>query len=181
MRQFFILGLALWVSSASLAWADQNDPALDALFEQLRYGADDIAAVQAEIEARWITAPEVSTQILVTRLVEAIEMDDRPVADVLASHVTGLAPSYAEGWMLRGHVASMRDDLAAAELAYSRALALEPRHFRALEALGDLAYSAGRRDEAYSFYRQALDVHPNLAGVREKVDQLRFETGSQEI
>jgi len=100
---------------------------------------------------------------------------------VWASHMTGHAPSLAEGWILRGHLAAMRENLAAAELAYSRALALEPRHFRALEALGDVAYSAGRREEAYSYYRQALDIHPNLAGVREKVDQLRFETGSQEI
>lgn len=173
--------LPFLIALFGVAHADQNDPLLDPLFDQLRNGGGDPLEIQIEIETMWMTAPEVSVQILVQRLTVALENEDAAVAGVLADHVTGLAPSFAQGWVLRGHAALLAEDLAAAEAAYTRAVSLEPRHYGALSALGDIAAAAGDKSDAHQFFRQALDFNPHLDAVRAQADQLRFELNSQEI
>jgi predicted TPR repeat methyltransferase len=151
---------------------------LDALFERLSEGD---AQAQSEIEALWYAPPEAGIGVLFGRAVDAMNEGDADLALVLLSHVTGLAPSYAEGWVLTGHARSAAGDAADAARAYQQALEIEPRHFVAIARLGDLAVEAGDKGAALERYREALLLNPSMRAVRERADRLRDETRAQEI
>jgi tetratricopeptide (TPR) repeat protein len=70
-------------------------------------------------------------------------------------------------------------EIAAAERAYRRVLAIAPDHARALHGLGVLAHHRSRSDEAVSFIARAIrcddrppEFHCNLAVALEAVDRL---------
>lgn len=172
-----ILGLVL----VSPGRADQHDGSLDALFAALQAGEGDADEIAREIETRWLAPPEPGIAVLVERIVQAIDADDLDVAHLLSDHLTGIAPSYAEGWVIRGQILSEEDDPAGAVLALRRAVTLEPRHYVALELLGDLALTAGDKERAHQRYREALDINPQDRALRREADRLRRDLGSQEI
>ena len=180
MMRFLILFASLWLSAGPAA-ADQFDPALGPLFEDLRAGRGDTAAIEAEIEQRWLTAPEAGTTIIVERIVKAIDTGEFAVAELLVDHLTGLAPQFAEGFVLQGQLALARNDETTARIAFRRAILLEPRHYRALEKLGDLALSAGDRELAHQRYREALDWNPRQDDLRRRADRLRQDIVGREI
>ncbi|HZN55482.1 MAG TPA: sulfatase-like hydrolase/transferase [Candidatus Polarisedimenticolaceae bacterium] len=62
-----------------------------------------------------------------------------------------------------GVLEAARGEPAAAKAALERAIALNPRQPEALEALGRLAYEAGRHADAALYYERALDAHPSAA------------------
>lgn len=166
---------------AAPARADQFDLELDRLFAELNAGDGDVAALEREIEMRWLSPPEPGVAILVERVVEAIDQGNANVARILVDHVTGLAPHYAEGWVIKGRVHVVENDPAAAVMALRRAVTLEPRHYVALELLGDIALNAGDKARAHMRYREALDWNPQNRVLRDQADRLRRELGSQEI
>ena len=179
--------LAASVLLASSSWpalADQNDPRLDGLFAALRAPegtAADAAATRDRIEAIWFVPPETGIGILFDRAVVALNERDPAAALDLVSHVNGLAPSYAEGWVLAGHAHSAAGDTGAAARAYAEAVRLEPRHFTALARLGDLAVEANDKRGALRRYREALLLNPHMDEVRARAEALRDEIGSREI
>lgn len=166
---------------AGPALADQNDPEIARLFQDLRQGRGDPAQLQAEIESRWLMPPEAGASIIVERAVKAIDLGELAVAETLVGHLTAIAPSFAEGFVLEGRLALARNDFGTARRAFERAVALEPRHYFALERLGDLAFSRGDKDRAYEKYRSALDWVPADETLRAKVDRLRIELRGREI
>lgn len=188
MTRLRVLSLLPLLLSTSLltgpALADQTDPELDALFEALSApggDADEARAVQAEIEQRWFAAPELGVSILFDRAVLALNGRDPALAVVLTSHVTGLAPSFAEGWVLAGHAYTAAGEPQEAARAYAEAVRLEPRHFDALARLGDLAVEAGDKAAGLERYREALLLNPHLDAVRARADALRDEAARREI
>lgn len=180
----FLAFLSTGLLSLSPALADQTDPRLGALFADLAAPdgtAADAARTQEEIEALWYAPPETGVGVLFDRAVAALNDREPGRALTLLSHVHGLAPSYAEGWVLAGHAHSAANDAGAAARAYAEAVRLEPRHYAALARLGDLALEANDKPGALRRYRQALLLNPHLAEVRARAEALRDEIGSREI
>ncbi len=71
----------------------------------------------------------------------------------------------AEAWVRRGARLAEAGEKAAAREAFERALALYPRHPRALMNLGNLELEAGHTDAAIAYYQKALEIDPELADV----------------
>lgn len=174
------LGLGI-VLHPGTARADQNDPRLPELFEALRSPGGDPAVIERRIQEAWYAPPEAGIAVLFERAVAALNQDDHALALLLAGHINGLAPSFAEGWMLTGHARSAAGEPAEAGRAYAEAVRLEPNHFEALARLGDIALAAGDKEAALARYREALQINPHMDAVRARADQIRDETRSQEI
>lgn len=166
---------------AGRAHADQRDPLLESLFVQLKMAKGDVRALEADIEDIWLTAPEKGTALLTERILLAIEVEEYEVAETLAIHLTEIAPSFAEGHALKGQLAGRRGDSAEASRAFRQAVQLEPRHYIALERLGDLALSEGSAEKALNYYQDALEWNPSRTGLSEKVDVLTLQLRGQEI
>ena len=181
---FAILLVTGPIMAVGTALADQTDPELDALFSALAAPGGDASearVIQLEIERRWFVAPETGVSLLFDRAVVALNDRDPALAVVLTSHVTGLAPSFAEGWVLAGHAYAAAGQPQDAARAYAEAVRLEPRHFDALARLGDLAVEAGDKPAALARYRAALLLNPHLDAVRARAEALRDEAARREI
>ena len=70
-------------------------------------------------------------------------------------------PQDADGWLRSGLDAEGRGDPEAAEMAYRRALSIEPTHPGALLNLGNLVYARGKLRPACELYRAATRAAPD--------------------
>ncbi len=74
-----------------------------------------------------------------------------------------------------------RESLARRSRIFSALLALNPRHFGAMAGFGMILEELDRKDQALEVYRQALAIHPHLAGVMDSVKRLEEEAAGQEL
>jgi tetratricopeptide (TPR) repeat protein len=165
---------ALVWSVASLAAADQRDPRLPELFAQLETasGSVDADKIARQIWDVWNSAGDEELDRLMRSGSRALQHGQLVEALQTFSELIERAPDFAEGWnkratayyQMRDYEASMRD--------VSVVLELEPRHFAALSGMG-LIYTELEADApALRWFERALQVHPYLSGIRERVAAL---------
>ena len=177
-----LLAAILWLGFSSAASADQTDPRLDLLFEELRGGA----AVKAEeniarIIEIWSDAQSDTVDLLYERAEQSAEVGENALALALLDHVVGLAPNFAQGYALRGAVKIHADDRAGAIEDFSKVLELEPRHFDVRIMLAQILLASGAKREAYDMFQKALEWNPHDEDVRRRARALRRELDGQEI
>ena len=184
MRFFACLFSAFAILAAGLApaAADQTDPSLEALFAELRDGTViDAQATTERIVEVWAMAPSPTVNILYERAAEAMYNDEYDLADELANHITGLAPHFAQGWVLQANIKIALNERQNALDAYREALELEPRHFIASSQLADILYANGEDRAAFDLYQQALQWNPHYQPARDASARLRQVLTEQEI
>ena len=89
------------------------------------------------------------------------------------TRVIELAPDFAEGWNRRATAWFLAGDLDASAADCEQVLARNPSHFGALSGYGMIETSRGNIERALAFHEQALDINPNLPGVRAAIADLR--------
>ncbi len=167
--------LLLFLGLAMPAAADQDDPRLDRLFEQLYHAPDPVVAraVEHAIWNIWLSSDDDVINALMAEGVAAMQRRDYPAALRSFDSMVELAPEFAEGWnkratlyYLMGAYQNSLDDIV-------RTLELEPRHFGALSGRGMILHDLGRNEEALTAFEAALDVNPQMPGARVNVEALR--------
>ncbi len=92
------------------------------------------------------------------------ELDRRNSEEALAQlESVDLAVLEAEKDTLLGTAYIFQNEVERAEASFERALARDPKHYRAQTNKGNLALEAGRVDEAVAAYEAALKLNPNFA------------------
>jgi tetratricopeptide (TPR) repeat protein len=173
-----LTGLAL----AGPAMADQTDPRLDVLFEELRTGdGSDAEGAVGRIQSIWADSQSDTVDLLVERATSAIEGDRFDLAAALLDHAIGLAPSFAQAYALRGSVRLSSDNAAGAIEDFTRAVDLETRHFDARIALAEIMLASGDKRGAYDMLQRALEWNPHEPHARNRARKLREELNGQEI
>ncbi len=181
MRTLGMLILASLMLAAPAA-ADQTDPRLDLLFEELRTG-DAVRAEEnvARIINIWSDAASDTVDLLYQRAELSADEGADDLAMTLADHVVGLAPHFAQGYALRGRVRLDIGDTAGAIEDFSRVLELEPRHFQIRTTLAGILYASGEKRAAYEMYQKVLEWNPHDEDVRRRARALRRDLDGQEI
>jgi tetratricopeptide (TPR) repeat protein len=87
--------------------------------------------------------------------------------------VVRTAPDFAEGWNKRATVYYMMGDYTASVEDIRRTLALEPRHFGALSGMGLIYDAIGDTEAAVKVWEKALEIHPHMEGIRNRIRELR--------
>jgi tetratricopeptide (TPR) repeat protein len=169
--------------SPHVAWADQNDPRLDALFSALKLSdtKETSGILESQIWTIWHIPPEGSESGFIMR--DGIEaMATGRIADALEAFdkVTKQEPAFAEGWNKRATVFYMLGDLDRSALDIQRTLVLEPRHFGALSGLGLVNLAKGDKPAALRAFDAALEIHPHLPS-KERIDALRKELAGEKL
>lgn len=169
-----VICLALALVLSAPARADQTDAALDGLFDALRAG-DSIAAEEtaARIRNIWAHSQSDTANLLYDRAFASAAAGRHDIALALCDHVVGLAPSFAQGYALRGTVKNALGDADGAALDFEKALALEPRQFEVRSSLAELLLAAGRKREAYDMTQEALRWNPHDAEALDRARLLR--------
>ena len=178
---FLVLSSA-WAGLA--AKADQRDPRLDGLFDELQRTASLSKAetIVAEIWIRWTAfAGETAGDSRASSLMAAgmqmmgdgrLESAERVFTELVSTH-----PDHAEAWNKRATVRFMRGNDTGSRSDIARVIELEPRHFGALSGLGMINVRDGDLAGALQAFEAALRVNPHMpqaAGIVVKLrEQLR--------
>ncbi len=171
-----------WIvlSILSLVWspgvlADQDDPRLDGLFDELREAGDESTAneIEREIWLIWLDSGRDDVDDLMVRGIGAMQRRAMGQALTFFNQVVEMAPGYAEGWNKRATVHYLRDDLAESVHDIRRTLALEPRHFGALSGMGLILAERKDNEGALRAFEEVLRINPNSPSARSSAQELR--------
>ena len=175
-----ILALILPVASAG---ADQNDPRLDELFEQLgaTKSPQEAQPLESAIWHIWILNDDGAVKDLMEEGLRAMQAQDYTRALRYFDQMVTIAPEFAEGWNKRATVYYLIDDYENSLADIDRTLALEPRHFGALSGQGLVYAALDKKQEALHAFESALSVHPNMIGAKRNAEVLRKILKDQEI
>lgn len=181
MRSLFCV-LISFILTAPAAMADQTDPRLDLLFEELRTGdALDAETNVVRIREIWSDAQSDTVDLLFARANESATQGAFDLSEALLDHVVGLAPNFAQGYALRGIVHLNQEDRKRAVDDFTKVLQLEPRHFEVQLTLAGILYSAGDLRDAYEMYQKVLEWNPHDETARQRSRELRRTLDGQEI
>jgi tetratricopeptide (TPR) repeat protein len=95
--------------------------------------------------------------------------------------VTRKKPTYAEGWNRRATVYYLAGEYKKSIADCREVLKRNPKHFGALSGLGQIYAKLEQYDEALKWFRRALEVNPNMAGVELNIKQLEEQLKKKRV
>lgn len=182
MRQLICVLFLGFLTLPAPAAADQTDPRLDLLFEELRVGD----ALRAEENSQrildiWADSASDTVDLLYQRAELSAENGAFDLSLALLDHVVGLAPNFAQGYALRGSVRLADNDRAGAIADFTKVLELEPRQFVVRSALAEMLLAGKDKRGAYEMFQKALEWNPHDENARQRARELRRDIDGQEI
>ena len=169
-----IIAVLILLAYSLASPADQNDPALDRLFERLTITTSDEEAsnITREIWQRWTANDDPTVSQLMQTGIRALNYSTYRKALQSFDRVIEMAPEFAEGWNKRAtlyyHIKEYRrsiDDI-------KETLRREPRHFGAWSGLGLVSIAQENYSGALAAFKKALSINPHIANIRRYVQKL---------
>ena len=169
-----IIAVLILLAYSLASPADQNDPALDDLFEQLAITTSDEEAsnITREIWQRGTANDDPDVSRLMQIGIRALNYSTYRKALQSFDRVIEIAPEFAEGWNKRAtlyyHIKEYRrsiDDI-------KKTLRLEPRHFGAWSGLGLVSIAQENYSGALAAFKKALSINPHISNIRRYVQKL---------
>lgn len=156
---------------------------LDDLYQQLAKSSDaaTAAAVAEAIQRLWMFSGSDTTDLLMMRTQKAIAEKKFDLAITLLDTIVELQPDFAEGWNRRAYVYFLKEDYDRALGDIRRTLALEPKHFKALEGMANILRQLNNKKTALEALKKLIEVHPYVDGVKSAIEELSREVEGQGI
>lgn len=155
---------------------------LDALYAELAEpGRADADRIEADIERLWGQSGSPAMDLLLRRAQDAIAAQDLNAALDHLNAAIDHDPSFAEAWNLRGSVFYMMNEYALALNDIEHVLALEPRHFGAMEGLAIIFVETEHPDLALRVVERARAVNPNRESLKETEARLERDLGASDL
>ena len=187
-----IAGMKSWVGAvvvvffamlAGAAHADQKDPRLDKLFQQLKTASNTESSqpIEEQIWDIWLESGDQNVDALMAIGVAALNDSDYAQAYRAFSRIVDLAPNFAEGWNKRATVLYLMGRYDDSMKDIAKTLALEPRHFGALSGLGLCNAQLKKEQEALDAFEKALAINPNMPGIKLNADEMKKQLGDKSI
>lgn len=156
---------------------------LEQLYGRLGKARDAIEAepIVEAIEATWSRTGSDTVDLLMARAGAFVREADLDIAVKILDAVVDLAPDEAEAWHQRAMLHFLRQDYRRCLSDLRRALLLDPRHYKAINALGVVLQEFGDKKAALEAYRKALQVNPYLDSARQSAEELAREVEGQGI
>ncbi len=184
MRYIFpILALVLGLAGAMPALADQTDPRLEPLFDELKSAGDrrEIGAAEQAIWGIWMESGDEEIDQLLRQGATHMQFHSFGAALGHFNAVIEARPDFAEGWNKRATLYFMMGEYAKSIADCEKTLTLEPRHFGALFGLGLIYTELEDEPKAIQAFEKALSVHPHLQNAPEIIQKLKARQKSHEI
>lgn len=146
---------------------------LDDLFVLLQDpDAEDVEKLEQRIWKEWSKSGSDAMDFLLERGRDEIDNQNFPKAIEHLSALIDHAPDFAEGYNARATAFYFMGELGLSMSDIRQTLALNPRHFGALDGMASILEATGRKEEALAVYRQSLEVHPHQERVKQEVERL---------
>lgn len=160
----------------------QPDSEIERLLDQLSQpGLEDWERVESEIEHIWSRSGSDSMDLLLSRGREALSAQDYDTALQYFSALTDHAPDFAEGWNARATTFYLMEEYTLSIADIERVLALNPRHFGALQGLGIMFEQMGEPELSLRAFEAAYEINPNQPDVGDAIERLEREKGAAEL
>ena len=129
----------------------------------------------------WLRTDDPVADPLFQTGLQLISQDEPDAAIEKLNQVIELKPDFAEAWNRRGnaYAALGNEDRALAD--YERAIALNPYEFGTLESIGEIWMTRSNYRKAADYFRQALDLNPNLSEAAEALHDLEEKLENDRI
>jgi len=178
--RFLLICLALGSAGAR---ADQNDPRLDELFQNLKMAGNEgvASSIEQQIWQIWIEHDNPEFQQLMLSGIRYMNQNQAAQALAAFNQLVALAPGYAEAWNKRATLHYLMGNWAASEADIVETLRLEPFHFGALSGRALVALGRGDYDAAHRAFQRVLEVYPTMAGIKDTLLQLEQKLGETSI
>lgn len=169
--------LAMFVVYSPTPFADQTDSRLDELFLTLRSSDDPTALRYAEsqIWIIWYQSGEQEVDQMMEEGRKAVSAGELAIAEQIYSQVIERLPEYSEGWNRRATVRYYRENYEGSLVDIRQTLLLEPRHFGAIWGLGMILGWQQEFSAAITAFEKLLEIKPNSADARPRIQMLREE------
>lgn len=160
-----------------------REKALEDLFARLRQApdADSAKAVAQAIQKIWLQSGSDTVDLLMNRAREMMQEENLDLALDILDSVVAIAPAYPEGWNQRAQVFFQKEDYRRSLGDLRHVLALEPRHFKAINGLSVIMRELGQKEAALEAVRKLLEVHPHSSEARRMEEELAREVEGQGI
>jgi tetratricopeptide (TPR) repeat protein len=133
------------------------------------------------IEQMWLYSGSDTANLLMERALNSLHGKKPEMALQLLGGVIKLQPNYAEAWNRRAYVHFAQKDYRSALIDLQRVLALEPRHFKAINGLATILREFGEKRSALKAYRMLLEVHPFSTDAQSAVKELEREVEGESL
>lgn len=137
--------------------------------------------VMATIERIWRMPGGDTVNLLMDRASDAADKNNTDLALKLLDAALDLAPDYAEAWNRRAFVHYLKGDTERALGDLRRTLALEPKHFKALQGLAKILDEQGQKKGALKAMEELYKVNPTTPGAKTAIENLKKEVEGQGI
>ena len=137
--------------------------------------------LETVIEVMWHRSGSDTVDLLMSRSLAAVNDQNSELALELLDSVTEMAPMYTEGWNRKAYVHFSNKQYGAAIADLRQALALDPKHFKAMDGLANVMREIGDKKRALQIYRTLLKVHPFWPGAKLAMEELQRAVYGQKI
>ena len=146
----------------SISQADQNDPKLEILFNDLSQTQSEMKAqpILLEIWSIWSVAIDTKTQEKFDAGNQLMSKRQYDESILMFSDAINLQPTFAEAWNKRATVNYIIGNYEESISDIFSTLELEPRHFGALDGLAQIYMLQNKYFKAAQVYRKILEILP---------------------
>lgn len=169
--------------NAAPATADELAGIQAKLYDKLLAAPDAEAAgkVAASLERLWAHSGTDTSMVLMERAATAQAQNKNDLALKFLTVAAELQPDFAEVWNRRAYLYYVTNDVDRAVGDLRRTLALDPKHFKALEGLANILREQNQKKGALAAMKKLLEVYPLAPGVKQAYDELSREVEGQGI
>jgi tetratricopeptide (TPR) repeat protein len=102
----------------------------------------------------------------------AAQMESRQLTEAITtySEVIRRKPAFTEAWNRRATAFFLSGELKRSLADCDQVVKRNPYHFGALAGYGQIYFELAQYDKAIAYWRRALDVNPNLAGIEDSIE-----------
>ncbi|HEY6241886.1 MAG TPA: tetratricopeptide repeat protein, partial [Burkholderiales bacterium] len=140
---------------------------------------DDDGRVRAIAEealwAVWSRSGDARVDDLLGQGVAQMRAQRLPEAIATFTRIVELKPDFAEAWNKRATVYFLAGEYRRSLKDCDEVVKRNPQHFGALSGYGQIYLKLDQPEKASQYFRRALEVNPNLEGVRALVEALEAQ------
>ena len=154
--------------------ADQNSPQLDKLFEDL-YKVQNLTQqnkIVSNIWSEWMKIDNPEYKKIMDMIPYFFQTRNYDEAIEALSYVIEQEPSFSEAYNKRATFYFMMGDFENSMKDIEATLALEPRHFGALDGMSRILISYQKYEQAFQVYEEMMSLMPNDITLHMKMDRL---------